>query len=121
MAGPPRILIAGGSGVFGRLLARELLASTPAHVVLAGRDPQRLAAACRGLGAHARTEPLILDLQDACALARAAVGCFAVACTAGPFQQLPPDLPRAALEAGAGLLGIRGGRGWVLWAAAGGH
>ena len=113
MAGPPRILIAGGSGVFGRLLARELLASTPAHVVLAGRDPQRLAAACRGLGAPARTEALLLDLQDARAVVRAAVGCFAVACTAGPFQRLPADLPRAAIEAGAHWLDIGDDSRWV--------
>src|SRR5438552_2290869 len=38
MAEPPRILIAGGYGVFGRLLARELLDTTAAHLVLAGRD-----------------------------------------------------------------------------------
>jgi putative NAD(P)-binding protein len=121
MAGPPRILIAGGSGVFGRLLAQELLASTPAHVALAGRDSQRLAAACRGLGAPARTEGLTLDLQDARALGQAAAGCFAVACAAGPFQQLPPDLPRAALEAGAHWLDIGDDRRWVLCLLADAH
>src|SRR5213594_4234140 len=101
MAEPPRVLIAGGYGVFGRLLAKELLATTTARVVLAGRDPRRLAAACRALKAGDRAETRILDLRDPSALARAAEGCFAVACTAGPFQTLPLALPRTAVEAGA--------------------
>jgi hypothetical protein len=114
MAGPPRILIAGGYGVFGRLLARELLSITPANVVLAGRDPQRAAAACRALRSPARTEARVLDLRQAHALIRAAEDCFAVACTAGPFQQLPSELPRAAVEAGAHWLDISDDPGWVL-------
>ena len=36
MAERPRILIAGGYGVFGQLLARELLDTTNAALVLAG-------------------------------------------------------------------------------------
>ena len=57
MAERPRLLIAGGSGVFGQLLARELLATTDAALVLAGRDGRRAAAACRRLGAPDRVTP----------------------------------------------------------------
>jgi hypothetical protein len=59
-------------------------------------------------------EPLALDLTDPEALARAASGCFAVVCTAGPFQHLSPDLPRAAVESGAHWLDIADDRSWLL-------
>jgi hypothetical protein len=114
MPHPPRILVAGGSGVFGRLLARELLCTTPAHLVLAGRDRHRVADACRRLHAPDRAKPLVLDLRDTPALTRAAEGCLAVACTAGPFQSLPRHLPRAAMQAGAHWLDISDDPDWVL-------
>jgi short subunit dehydrogenase-like uncharacterized protein len=114
MAEPPRILIAGGYGVFGRLLARELLATTVAHLVLAGRDGARAAHACRDLGAPGRAEPLALDLADRAAVARAAARFRAVACAAGPFQGLPRDLPAIVVQAGADWLDIADYAGWVL-------
>jgi len=114
MAGRPRILIAGASGVFGRLLARELLETTEAHLLLAGRDSGRLNATCSVLAAGNRIEPLALDLRDRSALAAAAAGCFAVACAAGPFQSLPRDLPAAAIRAGVHWLDIADDRDWVL-------
>lgn len=113
MAEPPRILIAGGSGVFGRLLAREILATTPAQLLIAGRSRGRAERTCRELSALGPAEPLALDLREPGALARAAHGCFAVACAAGPFQELPPGLPRAAVEAGAHWLDIADFSGWV--------
>lgn len=114
MAGPPRILIAGASGIFGRLLVRELLDTTPAQLVLAGRDLRKTVAVCQDLGAADRLEPRALDLSNADALARAAEACFAVACTAGPFQDLPRALPRAAVQAGAHWLDIADDPSWVL-------
>jgi short subunit dehydrogenase-like uncharacterized protein len=114
MAGRPRVLIAGGYGVFGRLLARELLATTPAHLLLAGRDPRRAAAVGRTLTDPSRATPLALDLADPATLERAARGCAAVACAAGPFQGLPRALPAAALGAGAHWLDIADDPGWTL-------
>ena len=35
----PRVLIVGGYGVFGRLLAAELLRTTRVEIVIAGRNP----------------------------------------------------------------------------------
>jgi NAD(P)-dependent dehydrogenase (short-subunit alcohol dehydrogenase family) len=114
MAERPRILIVGGAGVFGRLLARELLGTTDAALILAGRDERRAAAACRALGAPERVTPLALDLADPDALIPAALGCFAVVCTAGPFQALPRRLPSAAVSAGAHWLDVADAPGWVL-------
>ena len=88
MANRPLILIAGGYGVFGRLLAREPLSTTPTALMLGGRNYGRALTAARRLGANDRVTPLPLDLSDPDHLARAAKGCIAVACTAGPFQLL---------------------------------
>ena len=114
MTGAPRLTIAGGYGVFGRTLAREVLDSTPAHVVIAGRDPRRATRLCQALGAGERAEPRALDLRCVEAVGAAAAGCFALACTAGPFQGLDPRLPRAVAEAGCHWLDISDFSTWVV-------
>jgi saccharopine dehydrogenase-like protein len=112
----PRILIAGGYGVFGRLLAAELLQTTSADIVIAGRDLEKANAACRGLGPSApgRIEPMRIDLARSGELRRAAEGCDAVVCTAGPFQTLSPTLVGEAVEAGSHWVDIADATGWVL-------
>jgi NAD(P)-dependent dehydrogenase (short-subunit alcohol dehydrogenase family) len=114
MAERPRVLIAGGSGVFGRLLARELLRTTSVDLILAGRDLSAADEASRELGAPDRTSAMALDLGDPGSLTRAARGCVAVACAAGPFQELPHDLPAAAVRAGAQWVDIGDDEGWVV-------
>ncbi|MEX1047268.1 MAG: saccharopine dehydrogenase NADP-binding domain-containing protein [Actinomycetota bacterium] len=108
-----RILVAGGYGVFGRLLAKELLASTDVDLVIAGRRIERAEAACAELG-PGRTEPLALDLHDIDAVRIAARDCWALACTAGPFQDLSIGLPAAAVDSGANWFDISDDAGWVL-------
>jgi NAD(P)-dependent dehydrogenase (short-subunit alcohol dehydrogenase family) len=114
MAARPRVLIAGGSGVFGRLLARELLRTTTVDLILAGRDFAAADSACRELGEPERTSAMVLDLGDPESLTRAARGCVAVACTAGPFQELSRELPMAAARAGAHWVDISDDEGWVV-------
>jgi len=114
MAERPRVLIAGGSGVFGRLLAHELLRTTSADLIVAGRRLPAAVAACRELGAPDRTTAVALDLRDRRSLMRAARGCVAVACTAGPFQELSRELPMMAVRAGAHWVDISDHEGWVL-------
>jgi NAD(P)-dependent dehydrogenase (short-subunit alcohol dehydrogenase family) len=113
MAGP-RVLIAGGSGVFGRLLARELLNTTSVDLILAGRNLAAADAACRELGAPDRAFPMALDLGDPESLTFAARDCVAVACAAGPFQELSRELPAAAVRAGAHWVDIGDDEGWVV-------
>jgi hypothetical protein len=108
-----RILVAGGYGVFGRLLAHELLETTDAHLVLAGRDRRQGERAAAELGTD-RIQAIELDLHDVESVARAVEGCFAIACTAGPFQGLPRELPLAAVQAGAHWLDIADDPEWVL-------
>jgi hypothetical protein len=112
----PRVLIAGGYGVFGRLLAAELLQTTDAEVVIAGRDLAKARAACRDLDLRAsgRVEPMRIDLARPGELREAAGGCIAVACTAGPFQALRTELVREVVEAGAHWVDIADASGWVL-------
>ncbi len=114
MAERPRILIAGGSGVFGRLLARELLKTTSVDLILAGRGLPAVYAACRELGTPDRTSAMALDLGDPESLTRTARGCVAVACAAGPFQELSPELPTAAVRAGAHWVDISDDVDWVV-------
>jgi hypothetical protein len=114
MAERPRVLIAGGSGVFGRLLARELLATTSVDLILTGRDLQAAHAAGRELGAPVRTSSMALELGDPESLTHAARDCVAVACAAGPFQELSPELPAATVRAGAHWVDISDHEGWVV-------
>ncbi len=113
MAEPPRIVIVGGSGVFGRLLVRETLRHTAASVVIAGRDLGRAEEFARELDADDRVSAQRIDLADLEQLANAARGSFAIACAAGPFQGLDPRLPSIAIEAGAHWLDVSDAAGWV--------
>jgi hypothetical protein len=114
MAERPRVLIVGGSGVFGRLLAHELLRTTSADLILAGRRHRVAVEACRELGAPDRTSAVALDLHDRGSLTRAARGCRAVACAAGPFQDFARDLPMTVVRTGAHWVDISDSDGWVV-------
>ena len=109
----PRILIAGGSGVFGSRLAKDLIEGTSCRLTLAGRSAARLHRIARGLGVG-RADVRVLDLRDPAALTEAARDHTAVACTAGPFGHLSPELPAAAVAAGAHWLDISDDREWVM-------
>lgn len=108
----PRVLIAGGTGVFGRLLAHEVLATTAARVLVAARDGRRAAAVCDRMGP--RATPLALDLRDLAAVERAARGAAIVACAAGPFQTLDRAAVGAVTDAGAHWVDLADDPAWVL-------
>lgn len=114
MAEPPRVLIAGGYGVFGSLLASELIAATSLRILIGGRNRAAAGRVCRQLGAPGRCEPLELDLNERESFRKAASGCLAVVCAAGPFQRFDRGLPLIAVETGAHWLDISDDEGWVL-------
>ena len=111
-----QVLIVGGYGVFGRLLAVELLRTTDAQIVIAGRDPATARRACRDLSrsAQGRLEWMAIDLARSGELRRAADGFDVVACTAGPFQALSPRIVVEAVDAGAHWVDIADVSGWVI-------
>ena len=109
----PRILIAGATGVFGRRLASRLVEATDAQLLVGSRAEARAARVCEGL-ASPRATPVALDLGSRRSFERAAGGCTAVVCAAGPFQDLPRALPRWAAGLGAHWLDIADDPGWVL-------
>ena len=113
MIAEPRILIAGGSGVFGTRLARDLIVATTCRLTLAGRSAARLRRVARNLGGG-RGDVRTLDLRNPAALTDAARDHTAVTCTAGPFSRLSPELPAAAVAAGAHWLDISDDREWVM-------
>jgi len=85
-------VVAGSRGVFGTHLLREL--GDRYEIVATTRDT--------------------LDLDHVDAVARAARGAFAFACTAGPFQQLNRRIVRAVVDAGAHWLDIADDERWFF-------
>jgi len=114
MAKPPKILVLGGSGVFGKLLAQELLRSTNSRLLIAGRNPRRIDEAYSSLNTPDRCEKVTLDLANLTSFERVLSGCFAVICAAGPFQDLSTQIPAIAVRAGAHWLDISDDRNWIL-------
>lgn len=101
------VIILGASGLFGGLLARQLLATGRWDVVCAGRDAGKLAAFCSTYGGR----PYAFDRDDpaAVAAALATIVPFAVVDAAGPFQNYGPDpyaFARAVIASGAHYLDI---------------
>jgi hypothetical protein len=92
LAAKKRIVVAGSRGVFGRHLIEAL--GEAYDVVPTTRDT--------------------LDLRDAGAVARAARGVFAFACTAGPFQQLDRAIVRAVVNEGVHWLDIADDERWFF-------
>jgi hypothetical protein len=89
----PRVVVLGATGVFGRLLARELA------------NDFDVAGASRATGA---------DLRDPVSIARLARGAHAVLCAAGPFQAFDPRCVRAAVDEGAHWLDIADDPRWFF-------
>lgn len=109
MAARPRVLIVGGYGTFGSLLARELV-TLPLDIVIGGRDEAKAQTAASALGcAWAR-----VDLGEPNTLAVAARDAFAVVCAAGPFDRIDHSAIGVAAVAGAHWLDIADEPGWIL-------
>ena len=95
MAGDRGILIAGGYGHVGRLIAADLAPRYPGRVVVAGRNGGRAGALANEIGYGVRG--LKLDVADAAAVERALDGIELVICC---LDQEEPHLLRSAVKRG---------------------
>jgi saccharopine dehydrogenase (NAD+, L-lysine-forming) len=105
-----KILILGGYGYTGRLLAKHLLQETSAHIILAGRNlekAQTLADQLNSEFAGNRAAPLRLDAADADSLRLALHGVdlllVAAPLTSAPFE----TVIRTALDSGVDYLDVQ--------------
>jgi hypothetical protein len=114
---PPRVLIVGGTGVFGERLVTGLLLHTEFDVVIAGRDAARLAAMvqrCNALpGAAGRITALPLDTRDVTADLLKATGALAIVDAAGPFQGGDYRLAAATIAAGIHYIDLADARDFI--------
>lgn len=102
------IVVFGGYGVFGSLVAREL-ADLPLRI--AGRDGERAARFASILGGLGG-EGMAADVSDPASCARALEGARVAVSCAGPFGELTAALPEACLAAGVHYVDIADDRGW---------
>ena len=105
-----RVLVIGGTGVFGSRLVEGLLASTAFDLVLGGRNQARLQAFAAG---RDRVSTLVLDARTVTADALHQAGVFAVVDAAGPWQGGQRRLAEAAIGAGAHCIDLADARDFV--------
>lgn len=91
-----RLVIYGGYGVFGKLVAEDLLKFTDARLLLVGRDLGKATRCARELGERATAG--VSDITDLVSIKTAIADAAGVICCAGPFQTLPLNILRAAME-----------------------
>ncbi len=113
----PRVLIVGGTGVFGERLVTGLLRRTALNVVIAGRHEARLAAMvqrCDAIpDAAGRTSALVMDARTVTPDRLIATGAFAVVDAAGPFQGGDYRLAEASIAAGIHYIDLADARDFV--------
>jgi hypothetical protein len=105
-----RVVLVGGAGIFGSRLARGLVATSSAEVVIAGRDLSRAQAAAKTLGA---TGGVALDRSKASASDIAALTPDLVIDAAGPFQGADLSFARACIAASVDYLDLADARDFV--------
>lgn len=108
----PKVVVIGGSGVFGRRLARMIAAEGGFELIIAGRDADKAALAAKALGAAF----MRLDREAVSSRQLLDLGCDIVIDCSGPFSlqgSAPYRVVEAALAAGAHYLDIADGRGFV--------
>ena len=91
-----KVLVIGGAGYFGRLLADDLRRYTRCEPVIASR--------------HSSVKA---DLSDRSSLEAALSGVKIAVCAAGPFQRIPTSLAELCLERGIHYIDLADDRGFV--------
>ena len=110
------VLVVGGTGYFGRLLAEDLLRFGDCGVIVASRRREKAEALAAELmsSAPGRVRAAAADLDAPETLRAALDGTFAAVCAAGPFQSLRPSLLDACLERGVHYFDLADDRDFVL-------
>jgi hypothetical protein len=105
-----RVVVVGGAGVFGSRLARGLVATTDAEVLIAGRDRARTEAAVRETGAKGA---VVLNRLCASAAHIAALKADLIVDAAGPFQGADLSFARACIASCADYIDLADARDFV--------
>jgi saccharopine dehydrogenase-like NADP-dependent oxidoreductase len=115
---PRRVLVVGGTGVFGSRLVAGVLRTTGLDVVVAARDAGRLAGFVARCNVAGRVTGLTLDARNVTTDALRASGAFVVVDAAGPFQEGGHGLARAAIAAGMHYVDLADARDFIAGFAA---
>lgn len=111
------VLVVGGTGAFGRLLAAGLVRTTGLDVIVAARTLARAEEFAASL-APTRVRALRLDRTSVTAEALRETGAFAIVDAAGPFQGADTRVAQAAIAAGIHYLDLADARDFVTGFAA---
>ncbi len=109
----PKILILGGTGVFGGRLVEGLLATTEFEIVAMGRNRARLNALAERCRRPGRVSVRVIDRGAIDEAALRAAGAVALVDCAGPFQGGDYRLALAAIGAGLHYLDLADARDFV--------
>ena len=115
----PSVLIVGGYGAFGARAATRLARFGDCDLVLGGRNIEHAAAAARALSASSIAQSVRsitatrIDAGTAMADDIRALRCSVVLNASGPFQNTPPQLAQACIEAGCHYVDLADDRAFV--------
>lgn len=110
---PKRVLIIGGYGNFGSVIAHGLARESDIQLVIGGRSRGKAQAFAATLGAALPAEAIALDIADDLRAALAAAKPDIIVHTSGPFQDQSYAVARAAIEAGCHYIDLADARRFV--------
>lgn len=87
-----KVLVLGGGGFYGRYLVNDILTHTDADILVASRHPPQ------EMALNPRVETAVCDVNDLARVIELVQQCDIIAHCAGPFQSLPLNSLRAAIQ-----------------------
>ena len=108
-----RILIIGGTGVFGKRLVRHLAQTDSIALYVASRSAAKAQAFCQTVTGPAPLHPIALDCGKNLQAQLAAISPFAVIDCSGPFQGASYGTAKAVLDSGAHLIDLADARDYL--------